>query len=345
MDDIARRPAADRRTYFEQATAQFRRLDPQLMEKDFWVCWVLRRVFELPDFREHLTFKGGTSLSKVYRIIERFSEDVDLSIEREFLGFGGDHEPELGATGKEQQRRIDGLRTACQTAISTRLLPQLRDSISTQLGAAESWSLTLADDDPDAQTLLFQFPPAIPGLIHQYFAPAVRLELGARSDHFPVETGVIQPYLAEALPHALDDSTVTVRVLSAQRTFWEKATILHALHHQAAEKPLQPRMSRHYYDVVQLAVHPQGQQALARRDLLARVVAHKSVFFKTAAARYDEAKPGSLRLIPPDWRLPELRADFAAMQPMFFSTVPTFESLIARLRRLETEINGSLQAQ
>ena len=113
MDDFARLPSDERRVYFEQTAARLR-MSAQIIEKDFWVCWSLKRLFSLDDFRSHLTFKGGTSLSKVYGVIERFSEDVDVAIERDYLGFGGDKEPEKGASGKEQQRRIRELGEACR---------------------------------------------------------------------------------------------------------------------------------------------------------------------------------------------------------------------------------------
>jgi hypothetical protein len=158
MDDFARLSNDERRLYFEQSAARLR-LSAQVIEKDFWVCWSLKRLFSLDDFGEHLTFKGGTSLSKVYRVIERFSEDVDIAMERSFLGFGGDNEPESAASGKEQQRRISRLKEACQTAISERLVPQLRDAISAMLPRQASWSLSQDPQDKDLQTLLFKYPP------------------------------------------------------------------------------------------------------------------------------------------------------------------------------------------
>jgi hypothetical protein len=162
MDEFARLPSKERRLYFEQAAAETG-LSAQIIEKDFWVCWCLRRLFSLDEFRDHLTFKGGTTLSKVYRVIERFSEDVDIAIERVFLGFGGDNEPEKGKTGKEQQRRIVRLKEACQAAVADRLQPQLRERIMLALGGDAGWSLLLDPDDPDRQSLLFRYPPAVEG--------------------------------------------------------------------------------------------------------------------------------------------------------------------------------------
>lgn len=339
MDSLAKLPADERRVYFEQAAVRFGRLTPQLIEKDFWVCWILRRIFQLADFRDHITFKGGTSLSKVYRVIERFSEDVDLAIERTFLGFGGDQEPERGATGNEQKRRVEALMKACQQATTSRFHPQLNEAITAELGDAHDWKLPL-EVHSDNLAILFEYPQAIADGVHPYFAQSVRIELGARSDHFPVESRTIQPYLSETIPEACCEAEVRVRVLSAERTFWEKATILHALCHQLSDKPMQKRLSRHFYDLFQLADHQIGLNAVTRPDLLERVAFHKSVFFKSAWARYDEARPGSLRLVPSDGRISELKADYAAMQPMFFSDAPDFDLMLERLRRLEYQINS-----
>ncbi|MEK6262398.1 MAG: nucleotidyl transferase AbiEii/AbiGii toxin family protein [Planctomycetota bacterium] len=341
MDDLAKLPQAERRLYFEQAAARMGRLTPQLMEKDFWVCWILRRVFGLADFDGHLTFKGGTSLSKVYHAIERFSEDIDLSIERVFLGFGGDMEPEQGVTGKEQQRRILALKSACRKAVDTRLYPQLNEALAEQLGESGDWQLSLDADDPDAQSILFRFPRAVIDKVSPYFAQSVKVEIGARSDHFPVEQATVRPYLGDSIPEACDDCNVTLRVLAGERTFWEKATILHALFHQPLSKAIQNRQSRHFYDLFQLTNHQIGRNAVRRLDLLERVAKHKSVFFKSASANYGEAKPGTLKLVPCVGRIQELKTDYASMQPMFFSDPPTFEMIIDRLRQLEVEINAS----
>ncbi len=342
MDDFAKQPSDERRLYFEQAATRLG-LSVQIIEKDFWVCWSLRRLFSLDEFRDHLTFKGGTSLSKVYRAIERFSEDVDVAIERSFLGFGGENDPEKGASGQEQRRRIDRLKLACQAAVADRLQPRLREAIAAALGRETGWEMWLDLDDPDKQTLLFQYPPALTETLSPYFAASVKIELGARSDHFPVENATVTPYLSEAIPTALRDAHVHVRVLTAVRTFWEKATILHMLHHQPASRKLAPRMSRHYYDVYQLSHSPVWEQALNAMHLLERVAVFKGVFFKAAWAKYAEARPGTLRLVPDKQIIDALTRDFGAMQPMFFREPPPFEQILARLSELENRINERKQ--
>ena len=340
MDEFAKLPSDERRLYFEQAAAQLG-MSAQIIEKDFWVCWSLRRLFSLDEFRNHLTFKGGTTLSKVYRVIERFSEDIDVAIERSFLGFGGDNEPEKGRSGKEKQRRIDRLKEACQAAVADRLQPQLQETITAVLGDDGGWNLSIDSKDPDQQSLLFHYPPAIKGSLSPYFAASVKIDLGARSDHFPVENATVTPYLSDVIPESLSNSQTSVRVLTAARTFWEKVTILHMLHHQPEGKKIAPRMSRHYYDVFQLSQSCVRQQALDAMDLLERVAEFKRVFFQAAWAKYDDARSGTLRLIPAEQIIGPLTRDYAEMQPMFFSSPPPFEQILGHLPELENRINES----
>ncbi len=103
MDDFIKLKPDERRLFFE-GTATPRNMQPRIVEKDFWVCWTLEELFRLPATGDHLIFKGGTSLSKVFKVIARFSDDIDVSIDRSFLGFGGTYEPEAGASNKEKQR-------------------------------------------------------------------------------------------------------------------------------------------------------------------------------------------------------------------------------------------------
>src|SRR5580704_16392975 len=128
MDSVLQLSQTQRVQLFEQ-TAQLTGMVAVIVEKDFWVCWTLKELFRLPTMGEHLIFKGGTSLSKVFKIINRFSEDIDVSIDRGFLGYGGKNEPEVGASNKEKQRRVESLMAACQQKIANELMPALRGAI------------------------------------------------------------------------------------------------------------------------------------------------------------------------------------------------------------------------
>jgi hypothetical protein len=130
-------------------------------------------------------------------------------------------------------------------------------------------------------------------------------------------------------------------VLAAERTFWEKATVLHMWHHAPAEKQFRDRLSRHYYDVVRLYEHELGKAAIKDTELLLKVARHKEVFFPAAWARYADARPGTLRLVPPDGRLLELEQDYRKMQEMIFGEAPSFEHLVEVLREIERQVNGA----
>jgi hypothetical protein len=309
------------------------------MEKDFWVCWTLKEMFRLPAIGEHLIFKGGTSLSKAFGLIERFSEDIDVSIDRGFLGFSGVNEPEAGTSNKEKQRRIEALKVACQQRISGELLPAFEAAVRARVRPKEKWSLRPDADDPDKQTLLFDYPTSFGPEAAGYIRRAVKIEMGARADHWPCETRTVTPYVAEQFPKGFQKAHGTVKVLSAERTFWEKATILHAEYHRPADKAAPERLSRHYCDFYELVRKGVAVSATAQLDLLGRVAQHKSLFFKSSWARYEDAKKGALRISPPESRVAALQEDYAKMEEMFFGKPPGFDEMMALLKRWESEFN------
>lgn len=338
MDTVLQLSPKQRVQLFEQ-TAQQTGMEAVIVEKDFWVCWTLKELFALPAMGEHLIFKGGTSLSKIFKIIERFSEDIDVSIDRTFLGFGGANEPEAGASNKEKQRRVDALKAGCQQKISTGLHPALNTAIKSRVAASETWSLRNDEEDPDQQTLLFEYPSSFAPVSAGYIRRAVKIELGARADHWPCEARTVTPYVAEQFPQGFKAGSCTIKVLSAERTFWEKATILHAEFHRPADKPIPERFSRHYCDFYELIRKGVAKSAVEKPELLARVAEHKSLFFRSSWAKYGEAAKGTLRLTPPAERLKALRDDYGKMQQMFFGQPPDFDSIIELLKQWESEFN------
>lgn len=175
------------------------------IEKDFWICWTLREMFSLPEIGTHFTFKGGTSLSKCWKLIDRFSEDLDITVQRDSLGFGGDQSPEAAESHRQREKRLLDLQGACRKFVHETLAPMLAQRIP-------SGKLTGDEDDESGQTLLFQYPSVFPA--GQYLRPSVKIELGARSDTEPHETPEIRPYIAEALPDELGASVFHVRALS-----------------------------------------------------------------------------------------------------------------------------------
>jgi predicted nucleotidyltransferase component of viral defense system len=338
MDSILQLSPRERAEVFQRTTQQTG-FDAVIIEKDFWVCWTLKELFHLPEIGAHLIFKGGTSLSKVFKVIERFSEDIDVSIDRGWLGFGGANEPEAGASNKEKQRRIEALKTACQQKIASALQPALEKAIRAKVPTNDKWSLRADEEDPDQQTLMFDYPTSFTPEASGYIRRVVKIEMGARADHWPSETKTITPYVAEQFPKGFREPSCEVKVLSAERTFWEKATILHAEFHRPADKPMPDRFSRHYADFYELVRKGIAMAAVAKPELLARVTQHKNLFFRTSWARYDGAVKGSLHITPPDHRLKALRDDYTRMEQMFFREPPEFDKIISLLKHWESEFN------
>jgi len=334
MDNFLLLKDLDKKVYFDIVANELN-VTPQLIEKDFWVCWILKILFSLPRSGNHLTFKGGTSLSKCYNVIKRFSEDVDVSIERSFLTSQESIEPDRKQSSKENQRRLDRLKQACQEKIGDVIIPELKDKIGPALSDIGRWEIKLDPDDSDKQTILFTFPGIVDNSMNNYIQPVVKIELGARSDHWPVEIMLVKPYVSNASGKVAIEGT-SVRVLGAERTFWEKATILHAISYGSK---LRTRMSRHYYDVFEMIGSPIYDKAVQNIDLLIKVAEHKALFFKDSKARYDLAKPGSLRLMPQNEHIIQLNEDYQQMQEMFFEDPPSFESILEKLKTAEEKIN------
>jgi hypothetical protein len=346
MDEVARLPAQDRADLFRSAARIRADMRPILIEKDFWVCWTLKRIFALTDPPAGLVFKGGTSLSKAYQAIDRFSEDVDLSFDRAALGFGGENDPAKAPSRQKESKRLESLSTACREMLQDRFLPQLSTAFAAGLGTTpshETWRIELDPNDPDEQTLLFHYPVGIgerAGSLAKYQLPVVRLELGARGEQWPAEQATVTPYAAQAVPKPFQNPSCTVKALAPERTFWEKATILHVCYHRPSEKALPPRQSRHYYDVMKLYEKGIGKKALGNLDLLKSVVDHKTVFFRAAAAKYNEAVPGTLRLVPPTSRRKELEDDYAKMREMIFGEPPSMDAILAVVAEIERQVNA-----
>ena len=345
MDKVALLPVRDRAALFGETGAR-RGVANTIIEKDFWVCWTMRRLFGLPEgTMASLVFKGGTSLSKAFGAIRRFSEDIDLSFDRAELGYTDDRDPEKEGIGKnEAERLIENLVRDVERHIAEKFFPALRAAIAERLGEQANGKWTLEIDARDAQTVNFHYPTALPDAEYanmDYIKPRVRLELGARGDPLPIEEKVVRPYAADDFPKFFEDPDTRVTVLSARRTFWEKATALHAEAHRSADKPTPKYFSRHYYDLAMLSDTDEGKEAASDFDLLAQVVKHKATFFRSSWASYHTARPGTLRLMPDDTRRKDLRGDYKAMAPMMFDqTPPSFDDILAKIAALQKTING-----
>jgi predicted nucleotidyltransferase component of viral defense system len=338
MDTFIKISAARRLLAFQQVDAAMG-LQVVSVEKDFWVCWTLRELFGMPDIGNHLTFKGGTSLSKAWKLIARFSEDIDLIVDKEVLGFGGDAAPDRAPSNKQRRVRLEGLMNACRSWVQGTLQPALASHLEATLGKT-GWLLEVDPDMPDGQCLLFHYPTVFSPGTAGYVRPVVKIELGARSDDWPHENKLIQPYVIECFP-ALDDAKpFPVRVLAAERTFWEKACLLHEETFRPADKPRKIRMARHYYDLWCLLRAGIGERAMQQPALFQRVAEHRELFFRYSWVDYTTHKPGTFRLAPPASQVASWRADYEAMLgPMFFGEIPGFDEILAAAAVFEKEFN------
>ncbi|MBN2292839.1 MAG: nucleotidyl transferase AbiEii/AbiGii toxin family protein [Pirellulales bacterium] len=328
MYDFAELPTDERRLYFEQAAARIG-MSPSSMEKDFWVCWVLKSIFSSHETRQHLVFKGGTSLSKVYGVIERFSEDVDLILDWRLLGYGEKEDPYQDLPSRTQQDRFNReFNTRAERYIAESLCPQLQNLFG------RCREVNTAIDRQDPQTINVQYPAAFS---FSYLLPIVRLEIGPLASYVPHGSFTIKPYVADVFPDVFDDVDCPVVAIKAERTFWEKATILHQQAHRSGEMPA--RYSRHYYDMHMLAMSDIKYIALANLPLLADVVRFKARFYNCPWAKYNEARPGTFKIIPQDEHVSALRKDYRDMVEMFFGEVPDFNQILETLGQLEIEIN------
>lgn len=229
---------------------------------------------------------------------------------------------------------MQALREKCCIVVQNEVKNALTNAFKHIL-ADGTWSLE--SDEDDRNTLNFTYPPSVDSDVRggSYIRRTVKLEMGAGSDPYPIGTHHLQSYASEEFPNAFSDPTCNVFVLEAERTFWEKATLLHAEYFRPIEKQTPIRLSRHYYDIMQLAATEIGERAILDTKLLNCVIAHKSVYFASNWANYDTAQSGTFHLLPAAQREVDIRHDYSRMQDMFFGQYPSFEMVMTAIRVLE----------
>lgn len=332
-------PPARRALTFEQA-ALGQAGQAVILEKDFWVSWLLGVLFALPEVAPHLVFKGGTSLSKVFGVIDRFSEDIDLCLVPEFVGADAAGFDTLTSRAKRDAAVMD-MQALCSAKTQTVLMPALEAAITEALGTYPTGNWLRFEMDAEAKSPIVYFAyPSTQDNGFAYLAREVKLELGTLTDQQPTGRHAIKPLLANAFPQLFESWACTVTALELERTFWEKATILHAEFHRPPESPTPSRYARHYFDMVKLLAHPRAAQFMANQAQCERVVDWKSRVFARGWARYDLARHGSFRLTPPEARQTALAHDYATMRPMFMSEPPAFEELMRQLAAAEQALNA-----
>jgi len=277
-----------------------------------------------------MAFKGGTSLSKVYGAIKRFSEDVDVTVDYKSLDQSIDpFDPKVSRTARDKYAQL--LKTKLAEHTKNVIRPHFENLVA-QLTEKPSKPITISDD---GEKLFIPYPSRFET------AESVFLEFGGRNVISPNEEHPLRPYISAELPE-LQFPEATVRVLVPSRTFWEKATLIHVACIRSDPKLDADRQSRHWHDLAVLADHNIGKIAIPDLQLLQDVVKHKNVFFRASYTNYEACLSGGLRLIPATPLLQALRVDYEKMiaDGMFDGEPPTFDWIIARLDKLAKEINA-----
>lgn len=300
------------------------------VEKDWWVVQVLAAIFEMQS-GEHLVFKGGTSLSKAWGLINRFSEDVDLAIDRSFLGFDG----EL------KKKEITALRKKANQYITQTFYPELKQCIADKGFNDVRWEiLDSTESDQDPKIIMMHYPNVIqsPG----YLQPRVQIEIGCRSLREPFRIQSINTLLDEHYPETdFVSPTIKVPTVIPERTFLEKIFLLH----EEFSKPNQlirvERLSRHLYDVYQLSKTGIADNALADKELYETIVNHRHQFTRVSQVDYNLHQPQSINPIPTDEIIKEWEADYNTMlTEMIYGDTPSFKEIIQHLSDLKSKINA-----
>ncbi len=307
-----------------------------LLEKDVWVVWALSAIYGAA-FADKLTFKGGTSLSKVYKIIDRFSEDIDLTYDiRELV-------PDLLRDGNplpassSQQKKISG-------AVRERLSNWIQDAVKPVLEAAlqrDSLQAALRLEGKDKEKLVLAYSPVKTGT--GYAAATILLEFGARATGEPHQTHTVICDMANSI-EGIEFPVAWPLVMTAERTFWEKATAAHVYCLQGRLRG--ERYSRHWVDLAAMATSGHAARAAHDRDLAKAVAAHKSVFFSEKDATgslidYFQAVSGLIQIVPQGSALSALEKDYAAMleDGLLSAGAPDFSEVMRNCQLIQRQLN------
>lgn len=334
MLEIARLDKAAREDLFVN-TGHKTGMNPAIIEKDFWVCFILDHLFHRSQWKDAFVFKGGTSLSKAFHVIERFSEDIDLIMDWRLIDCSDELAWQERSRNKQDQFGKE-LVKAASGFLSGTFIQSLGDGLEKELG----YKITVAMDeyDEDQCTVNIYYDHAFSD---SYLRPEIRLEIGPLAEWTPSHERVIRPFAAEAYPNAFTTGSTQIRTVDAERTFWEKVLILHKTAYSCKEKGVPHRYARHYYDLYCMYNSDIKDGAFARRELLEQDAMFKQKFYYAKSARYDVAKPGSIKLVPEDSEsISRLSEDYKNMKDMIYGTAPDFEAILATIQTLQDEINS-----
>lgn len=315
----------------------------QNIEKDFWVCWTLDALFNgMEAGSPRLLFKGGTSLSKAFGLIARFSEDIDVTVFRDDLGLSTKVTELDSLSGKQRRARLDAIRNACQVHVAGPLASRFTQ-IAASVIPEQRFRIELDPDDKDGQSLLFWYP-AVTGTHNDYIRSAVKIEAGAKSALDPNIAASVTPYIQQELPD-LDLAVSSVMTVKPERTFWDKVIILHGLRQwhdcRGQLRYGGQRVSRHYYDLHQLMQSPSGEEWQTNYELTNDCSQHARLFFGSPDLGLSIAIPGTFTLTPSPAMREALERDYEAMAGMIFGNVPRFQDVMQSAEHFEQIVNSA----
>jgi predicted nucleotidyltransferase component of viral defense system len=314
-------------------TSELMKISPLLIEKDFWVTWTLNALFASNSYAHNLTFKGGTSLSKAFGYIQRFSEDIDVTIDKGKLGY----DPQKLASRKQRDRQILVLKEKAVDYVDNTIVPHLRQVVKNTVSSNAEWEIEKDLNDP--LNIRFHYPSLINLPESSYIKQSILIEFGIRGEIEPHDTKTISSYVQEKFEDIVKEARTPIRVLSPVRTFWEKVTLIHTENHRPPHKPIPDRLSRHYYDVFQLISQGVEKKAIKDIPLLLDVIQQKSIFFQSSWSSYGTALPNTISLCPNERLQRDLESDYKMTQQMIFGKAPPFEEILQRIQKLEETLH------
>lgn len=332
MKNIATISIEDRNDLFRN-TANKVKMTEAIVEKDFWVCFMLDYLFHHCPWKEKLVFKGGTSLSKAFGIINRFSEDIDLILDWRVLGYDKDEPWEKRSNTKQDLFNKEANMRAEKFLMET-FMPTISEQLSDELQIPVHFYI----EENDPQTVKFKYPSSF---LDHAILQEIRLEIGALAAWTPAKLKTITSYAAQEYPNVFKQANTEILTVLQERTFWEKVTILHREAFRTPDKPFPERYSRHYYDLYRMSQTEVKETALADKELLEKVVDFKEKFYRCSWAKYELATFGSMKLMPLEHNLKTLYDDYEHMQNMLFGEKPSFDEILKAISNLENEINDA----
>jgi hypothetical protein len=315
-----------------ELVSQKMKVDPVIIEKDWWVVKTLEALFSSP-YQKHLTFKGGTSLSKAYHLIDRFSEDIDITIDKCFFKPDFDMKNFQELSRKKRDSLLKDLHAKASLFIQTTIKDHLKDTLPLNP------LLKISENDPLSLEIFYESV-----LLSQlsYIQPRIYIEFGFRGSINPHEYSQVNSYICDILGEKVDINNQLITTLKPIKTFFEKATLLHAEFHRPLEKQTPLRLSRHYYDLYKMYQSGIIESVLNSYDILYEVVHYKNILFSSGWINYPSILENKINLYPNDTRIDILKKDYEDTKIMIFGELPDFKNLMNIILEIETKINDMI---